>query len=197
MMRKVAALPGGRVGKWVVIAFWVVPLVLALVLRAVVAPLSFGAILGASSLMFEHVFRFAGTDAAFPLLSFVFLVALGIDHTIFLVTRIREEAPRQGTRRAALTGLSSTGGVITSAGLVLAGTFGAMGSLPLVFAAELGFTVAFGVLLDTIVVRSVLVTAPTMDVGRWTWWPGELFRRRDDAQPLEGDREGVPTLSGR
>ncbi|WUH92879.1 MMPL family transporter [Streptomyces sp. NBC_00433] len=183
----------------------VVLLILGLLLRAVVAPLvlmatvllSFGAALGVSSLMFEHVFHFAGADASFPLLAFVFLVALGIDYNIFLVTRIREEAQRQGTRRAALTGLSSTGGVITSAGLVLAGTFGAMGSLPLVFAAELGFAVAFGVLLDTIVVRSVLVTALTLDVGRWMWWPSDLFRRQDEALPTAGGVDPVPTLSGR
>ncbi|WP_333767356.1 MMPL family transporter [Streptomyces sp. IBSBF 2435] len=184
----------------------VVLLILAALLRAVVAPLllmatvllSFGAALGVSSLMFEHVFGFAGADASFPLLAFVFLVALGIDYNIFLVTRIREDALRQGTRRAALTGLSSTGGVITSAGVVLAGTFGAMASLPLVFAAELGFAVAFGVLLDTLVVRSVLVTALTLDVGRWMWWPGKLFLHPDDALPAAGDHDDrVSTLSGR
>ncbi|MGI5237806.1 MMPL family transporter [Dactylosporangium sp. CA-139066] len=157
-------------------------LILALLLRAIVAPLllmatvvlSFGAALGVSALVFGHVFGFAGAEASFPLLAFVFLVALGIDYNIFLVTRVREEAQRHGTRRGALTGLSATGGVITSAGLVLAGTFAAMGSLPLVFAAELGFAVAFGVLLDTIVVRSVLVTALTLDAGRWMWWPSML-----------------------
>lgn len=166
----------------------VVFLVLALLLRAIVAPLllmatvvlSFGAALGVSGLVFDHVFHFAGAEASFPLLTFVFLVALGIDYNIFLVTRVREEALREGTRRAALTGLSTTGSVITSAGLVLAGTFAAMASLPLVFAAELGFAVAFGVLLDTLVVRSVLVTALTLDVGRWMWWPSALFRRHDD-----------------
>lgn len=165
----------------------VVFLVLTLLLRAIVAPLllmatvvlSFGAALGVSSLMFNHVFHFAGAEASFPLLTFVFLVALGIDYNIFLVTRVREEALLHGTRRGALTGLSATGGVITSAGLVLAGTFAAMASLPLVFAAELGFAVAFGVLLDTMIVRSVLVTALTLDVGRWMWWPSALFRRPD------------------
>jgi putative drug exporter of the RND superfamily len=169
----------------------VVFLILALLLRAIVAPLllmatvvlSFGAALGVSALVFNHVFRFAGAEASFPLLTFVFLVALGIDYNIFLVTRVREEAQRHGTRRGALTGLSATGGVITSAGLVLAGTFAAMASLPLVFAAEIGFAVAFGVLLDTLVVRSVLVTALTLDVGRWMWWPSGLFRRHDDPRP--------------
>jgi RND superfamily putative drug exporter len=160
-------------------------LVLALLLRALVAPLlliatvvlSFGAALGVSALVFEHVFGFAGAEASFPLLVFVFLVALGVDYNIFLVARVRELAPELGTKRAALEGLSATGGVITSAGLVLAGTFAAMGSLSLVFAAELGFAVAFGVLLDTLVVRSVLVTALTLDMGRLMWWPSRLGRR--------------------
>ncbi|WP_371616691.1 MMPL family transporter [Streptomyces sp. NBC_00454] len=167
----------------------VVLLILALLLRAVVAPLllmatvvlSFGAALGVSSLVFHHVFHFAGEEASFPLLTFVFLVALGIDYNIFLVTRVREVALLHGTRRGALTGLSTTGGVITSAGLVLAGTFAAMASLPLVFAAELGFAVAFGVLLDTLIVRSVLVTALTLDAGRWMWWPSRLFRQHEAA----------------
>lgn len=169
----------------------VVLLILALLLRAVVAPLllmatvvlSFGAALGVSSLVFNHVFHFAGAEASFPLLTFVFLVALGIDYNIFLVTRVREVALLHGTRRGALLGLSTTGGVITSAGLVLAGTFAAMASLPLVFAAELGFAVAFGVLLDTMIVRSVLVTALTLDVGRWMWWPSRLFRDHDVPRP--------------
>ncbi|MEU9403493.1 MMPL family transporter [Streptomyces sp. NPDC048242] len=179
-------------------------LVLALLLRAVVAPLllmatvvlSFGAALGVSGLVFDHLFHFAGADASFPLLTFVFLVALGIDYNIFLVTRVREEAQRHGTRRAALTGLSATGSVITSAGLVLAGTFAAMASLPLVFAAELGFAVAFGVLLDTVIVRSVLVTALTLDVGRWMWWPGVLFRRRDEPGLPVDEPDRAPALGG-
>jgi putative drug exporter of the RND superfamily len=182
----------------------VVFLILALLLRAIVAPLlliatvvlSFGAALGVSALMFNHVFHLAGADAAFPLLAFVFLVALGIDYNIFLVTRVREGALRHGTRRGALTGLSATGGVITSAGLVLAGTFAALGSLPLVFAAQLGFTVAFGVLLDTMIVRSVLVTALTLDVGRWMWWPSRLFKQHDDAKPPAGESDLEPALAG-
>ncbi|AVV47008.1 hypothetical protein C6376_42485 [Streptomyces sp. P3] len=184
----------------------VVFLVLTLLLRAVVAPLllmatvvlSFAAALGVSGLVFRHVFGFAGTEASFPLLTFVFLVALGIDYNIFLVTRVREVALLHGTRRGALTGLSATGGVITSAGLVLAGTFAAMASLPLVFAAELGFAVAFGVLLDTLVVRSVLVTALTLDVGRWMWWPGRLFRRQDPPPPTSstGGPAREPLLRG-
>jgi RND superfamily putative drug exporter len=182
----------------------VVFVILALLLRAIVAPLllmatvvlSFGAALGVSSLMFNHVFHFAGAEASFPLLTFVFLVALGIDYNIFLVTRVREVTLLHGTRRGALMGLSTTGGVITSAGLVLAGTFAAMASLPLVFAAELGFAVAFGVLLDTMIVRSVLVTALTLDVGRWMWWPSKLFRHHDDPRPLAGKPDLEPALRG-
>ncbi|MGA9102018.1 MMPL family transporter [Aeromicrobium sp.] len=157
-------------------------LVLALLLRALVAPLvllatvvlSFGAALGISALVFKHVFGFAGADSSFPLFAFVFLVALGIDDNIFLMTRVREEALRLGTRRGALIGIAATGGVITSAGFVLAGTFAALGTLPIVFVAELGFAVAVGVLLDTIVVRSVLVTALSLDLGRHMWWPSKL-----------------------
>jgi RND superfamily putative drug exporter len=166
----------------------VVLLILGLLLRSVVAPvvliatvvLSFGAALGVSALVFKHLFGFGGEDTSFPLYVFVFLVALGIDYNIFLMTRVREEALRHGTRRGALTGLAATGGVITSAGIVLAGTFAALGSLPLVAFAEIGFAVAFGVLLDTLVVRSVLVTALTLDIGRWIWWPGKLMHVRDE-----------------
>lgn len=159
-------------------------LILALLLRAIVAPvillgtvvLSFAAALGISALVFRHVFGFAGADSSFPLFAFVFLVALGIDYNIFLMTRVREEALRIGTHRGALVALAATGGVITSAGLVLAGTFAALGSLPIVFLAELGFVVAVGVLLDTIIVRSILVTALNLDIGRWMWWPSKLWR---------------------
>ncbi len=160
----------------------VVLLILGLLLRAIVAPLvliatvvlSFGAALGVSSLFFAHVFGFAGADTSVPLFVFVFLVALGIDYNIFLMTRVREESARGGTRRGALTGLAATGGVITSAGLVLAGTFAVLGTLPLVEFTEIGFAVAFGVLLDTIIVRSVLVTSLTLDIGRHMWWPSAL-----------------------
>jgi RND superfamily putative drug exporter len=164
----------------------VVLIILGLLLQSVVAPLvligtvvlSFGASLGLSALAFRFLFGFAGADTAMPLFVFVFLVALGIDYNIFLMTRVREESRRSGTRQGALTGLAATGGVITSAGAVLAGTFAMLGTLPLVFLTELGFTVALGVLLDTIIVRSVLVTALTMDIGRWMWWPSRLAARR-------------------
>src|SRR6266702_4569556 len=162
----------------------VVFVILALLLRALVAPvmliatvvLSFAATLGVSALFFDHVFNFGGADTSFPLFVFVFLVALGIDYNIFLMTRVREEAKRHGARTGALTGLSATGGVITAAGAVLAGTFAVLGTLPVTFLTELGFAVAFGVLLDTIVVRSVLVTALNLDIGRRIWWPSTLAR---------------------
>jgi RND superfamily putative drug exporter len=165
----------------------VVLVILGLLLRAILAPvillatvvLSFGAALGASGLIFDHLFGFAGVDTSFPLFVFVFLVALGIDYNIFLMTRVREEALKYGTRRGALIGLAATGGVITSAGLVLAGTFAVLATLPLVAFAEIGFAVALGVLLDTLVVRSVLVTALNLDVGRRIWWPGKLAAKRD------------------
>jgi RND superfamily putative drug exporter len=165
----------------------VVLLILAALLRAILAPvilvatvvLSFGAALGISALIFRHVFDFAGADSSLPLFVFVFLVALGIDYNIFLMTRVREEALKYGTRRGALIGLAATGGVITSAGLVLAGTFAALATLPLVAFAEIGFAVALGVLLDTLVVRSVLVTALNLDIGRAMWWPGSLWHKRD------------------
>jgi RND superfamily putative drug exporter len=174
----------------------VVLVILALVLRAIVSPLllvatvvlSFGAALGVSAVVFDRVFGFAGADPALPLWTFVFLVALGTDYNIFLMTRVHEEARRHGTRRGALVGLAATGGVITSAGVVLAGTFAALGTLPLVFITEIGFAVAFGVLLDTFVVRSVLVTALNLDVGRWIWWPSSLHRKRDvDLDQLDAE----------
>ena len=166
----------------------VVFLILGLLLRAIVAPvvliatvvLSFGAAMGASALIFRHVFGFPGADASFPLFVFVFLVALGIDYNIFLMTRVREEFAHAGhgdPRKAAVTGLAATGGVITSAGLVLAGTFAVLATLPVTSFAEIGFAVAFGVLLDTIVVRSIIVTALNLDLGRWMWWPSGLSRR--------------------
>ena len=167
----------------------VIFLVLALLLRAVVAPLllvatvvlSFLATLGVCALVFDNVFGFAGADPSFPLFSFVFLVALGIDYNIFLMTRVREEAQVHGTRQGTLKGLAVTGGVITSAGVVLAATFSALGVLPLVPFAELGFAVAFGVLLDTLLVRSLLVPALVHELDDKVWWPIGL--RRTTAEP--------------
>jgi putative drug exporter of the RND superfamily len=169
-------------------------LILAVLLRALVAPLvliatvvlSFAAALGVSALVFEHILGFAAADTAFPLFVFVFLVALGIDYNIFLMTRVHEEAQRHGTRRGALIALAATGGVITSAGLVLAGTFAVLATLPVVVFAQIGFAVAFGVLLDTMIVRSVLVTALNLDLGGRMWWPSPLARRPDvEVESLE------------
>jgi RND superfamily putative drug exporter len=160
----------------------VILIVLGLVLRALVAPillivtvvLSFAAALGVSALVFNHLFHFASADPGFPLFAFVFLVALGIDYNIFLMTRVREESLDHGTRPGIVRGLAVTGGVITSAGLVLAATFTVLSLLPLVAFAEIGFTVAFGVLLDTIVVRSILVPSLGHELGRRIWWPSRL-----------------------
>jgi RND superfamily putative drug exporter len=174
----------------------VIFLVLALLLRALVAPLvllvanvlSFAATLGASAVVFNHVFGFPGADAGIPLYGFVFLVALGIDYSIFLMVRVREESAREGTRPGILHGLAVTGGVITSAGVVLAATFAALGVLPILFLAQTAFIVAFGVLLDTLVVRSLLVPALSYDLGRRIWLPGRTARRQAD---LASDRPGA------
>lgn len=159
-------------------------LILMLLLRSVVAPLilvtsvvlSFGAALGVASLVFNGIFGFPGADPSVPLFGFVFLVALGIDYNIFLMTRVREESKLHGTREGILRGLASTGGVITSAGLVLAATFAALGVLPILFLAQISFIVAFGVLIDTFLVRSLLVPALSYDIGRRVWWPSKLGR---------------------
>lgn len=162
----------------------VIFVVLALLLRSLVAPLllvaanvvSFAATMGVAALAFNHVFDFPGSDPSTPLYGFVFLVALGIDYSIFLMTRVREETTRIGTRRGILVGLAVTGGVITSAGVVLASTFSALAILPLLFLAQIAFIVAFGVLLDTLVVRSLLVPALAYDIGPRIWWPSRLSR---------------------
>nr|WP_240945603.1 efflux RND transporter permease subunit [Rhodococcus sp. HNM0569] len=162
----------------------VVFVVLALLMRALVAPvmllattvLSFASALGVSGLVFDHLFHFPGSDPVVPLFGFVFLVALGIDYNIFLMTRVREEALRHGTAEGVRRGLAITGGVITSAGVVLAATFGALAVIPLQFLAQIAFIVAFGVLLDTLVVRTLLVPALTLEIGRRVWWPSALAR---------------------
>jgi RND superfamily putative drug exporter len=155
--------------------------------------LSFAATLGVSALVFNHVLDFPGGDPAIPLYAFVFLVALGIDYSIFLMTRVREESQRVGPRPGMLIGLAVTGGVITSAGVVLAATFGALGTVPILFLQQIAFLVAFGVLLDTLVVRSLLVPALGYDIGRRIWWPSALSRRRDVVRQgarVPGPREG-------
>jgi RND superfamily putative drug exporter len=159
-----------------------ITLILALLLRSIFSAimllgtvvLSYFATLGVCALVFNHVFGFAGGDNSFPLFTFIFLVALGIDYNIFLMTRVREESQKIGTREGVIKGVTVTGAVITSAGVVLAATFAVLGLLPLVPLAELGFAVAFGVLLDTIIVRSILVPALVHEIGPKIWWPSKL-----------------------
>ncbi|MEV5867767.1 MMPL family transporter [Streptomyces tendae] len=163
----------------------IILVILILLLRSLLLPvllvatvaLNFLATLGVSALVFTHVFGFGGTDASVPLYGFVFLVALGVDYNIFLMSRVREEALRHGVREGILRGLTATGGVITSAGVVLAATFAALGVIPLAFLVQIAFIVAFGVLLDTLVVRSLLVPALARDIGAVAWWPGRLGHR--------------------
>ncbi|MCP9989323.1 MMPL family transporter [Streptomyces albogriseolus] len=172
----------------------VILLILVLLLRSVLVPvllvatvaLNFLATLGVSALVFEHLFGFSGTDASVPLYGFVFLVALGVDYNIFLMSRVREEALTHGTRQGVLRGLTTTGGVITSAGVVLAATFAALMVIPLAFLVQIAFIVAFGVLLDTLVVRSLLVPALVIDIGPKAWWPGALSR------PTPGEGKDAP-----
>jgi RND superfamily putative drug exporter len=179
----------------------IVPVVLAIILvilmgllRSLVMPvllvatvaLSFLATLGVSSLVFTHVFGFTGTDPSVPLYGFVFLVALGVDYNIFLMSRAREETLRSGVRQGVLRALVATGGVITSAGVVLAATFAALGVIPLAFLVQVAFIVAFGVLLDTLAVRSLLVPALVRDAGPRAWWParfGGSAEREDRTHP--------------
>jgi len=160
----------------------VITLILGVLLRSIVSAivllgtvvLSYFATLGVCALVFNHIFGFAGGDNSFPLFAFIFLVALGIDYNIFLMTRVREESAKIGTRAGVIKGVTVTGAVITSAGVVLAATFAVLGLLPLVPLAQLGFAVAFGVLLDTIIVRSILVPALVHEIGPKIWWPSKL-----------------------
>ncbi len=182
----------------------VVFLILAALLRAVVGPLfligtvivSYAAALGVGSFLFDTVFGFPGVDPGLPLFAFIFLVALGVDYNIFLMARAREETQRRGTREGIVRALAVTGTVITSAGIVLAGTFSILGVLPLVFLTEIGFTVAFGVLLDTFLVRSVLVPALVLDIGPKTWWPSRLAREDGRERELEPPPEGRVAPAG-
>ena len=169
----------------------VVLLILVVLLRAFVAPLllvgtvilSFGAALGVSAVLYELIWGYDKSDPSLPTYAFVFLVALGIDYNIFLMARVREETLRHGTRAGMLRGLAVTGGVITSAGIVLAGTFSVLAVLPLVFLLQIGFVIAFGVLLDTFIVRSVLVPALVLDIGPRVWWPSRLAHE-DREEPV-------------
>ncbi|HKA48226.1 MAG TPA: MMPL family transporter, partial [Candidatus Dormibacteraeota bacterium] len=182
-----------------------VVLVLALLLRSVVVPpllvatvvLSFSAALGACWLTFHYVIGFPALDDQALLLGFVFLVALGVDYNIFLVTRVREEVRALGDHRAGvLRGLTATGGVITGAGVVLAATFTLLTIFPLVFAVEFGLLVAGGVLLDTIVVRALLVPALALDAGRFIWWPSRLAQE-EHAGPPESPARRYAHQTGR
>jgi len=163
----------------------VVLLILIGLLRALVAPLvligtvilSFLAALGVGYFVFDVIFDFPGSDPSLPLFAFVFLVALGVDYNIFLIARAREETIAHGSHQGILRALAVTGAVITSAGIVLAGTFSVLGSLPLTFLTELGFVVAFGVLLDTFLVRSILVPAIALTLGDKFWWPSVLSKK--------------------
>ncbi len=162
----------------------VILVILIFLLRSILAPvlliattaLSFGTAMGTAALVFNHVFDFPGADPSVPLYGFVFLVALGIDYNIFLMTRVREETLEHGTREGVLRGLAVTGGVITSAGLVLAATFAALAVIPILFLLQLAFIVAFGVLLDTFIVRTLLVPALVYDIGPAVWWPSKLSK---------------------
>lgn len=159
----------------------VVLLVLIVLLRSVLLPVllltatvvSFAAAMGVSALVFEHLFNFPGADPSVPLYGFIFLVALGVDYTIFLMTRAKEETPLIGTRKAVLRSLTVTGGVITSAGVVLAATFAALSVIPLMFMVQLAFIVAFGVLVDTFIVRTLLIPGLVLDIGPKVWWPNK------------------------
>ena len=173
----------------------IVPLVLGVIfvmlvmlLRSLVAPLlilavnvlSFAATMGLSAIFFNHVFDFPGADASVPLFGFIFLVALSIDYSIFLMTRVREESLTHGTKIGVQRGLAMTGGVITSAGVVLAATFGALVVIPLLFLVQLAFIVAVGVLIDTFIVRTLLVSGMVYDTGRAAWWPWRSRIPRDE-----------------
>lgn len=165
----------------------VILVILIVLLRAILAPvlliattvLSFGTALGVAAIVFNHILKLPGADPAVPLYGFVFLVALGIDYNIFLMTRVREESLAHGTRQGILRGLGITGGVITSAGLVLAATFAALSVIPILFLLQIAFIVSFGVVLDTFLVRSLLVPALSYDIGRTIWWPSALARGRE------------------
>jgi RND superfamily putative drug exporter len=175
------------------LVLFVISIILIILLRSLVAPLlligtvilSFFATLGACAIAFNHIFNFPGADASFPLFAFVFLVALGVDYNIFLMTRVREESKTIGTRPGILRGLTVTGGVITSAGIVLAATFLVLGVLPLVALRQVGFAVALGVLIDAFIVRTTLVPALAYTIGRKVWWPSKLA----SAEQPEEERE--------
>lgn len=174
--------------KIVPVVLAVIALLLMLLLRSIVAPLillvanviSFGTAFGISALLFNHVLGFPGADASVPLYSFVFLIALGIDYTIFLMSRAREESIKDGTRPGVIRAVAVTGGVITSAGIVLAATFAALAVVPLLFMLQLAIIVPLGILIDTFIVRSLLIPGIIFDVGRKSWWPWTMKKVPED-----------------
>lgn len=178
-----------------------VMLILIGLLRSLVAPLLlvvavvavWGASLGIGGLVFGPLLGFEGTDPGLGLLSFVFLVALGVDYGIFLMHRMREESLAGAEpAAAALTALRTTGGVIASAGLVLAATFAVLTNMGLVQLVQLGFVIAVGVLLDTFLVRTYLVTSASVALGRKVWWPGVLSREPEPTEPAGPPRQAAP-----
>ncbi|MEV7810949.1 MMPL family transporter [Streptomyces flaveolus] len=183
----------------------VVLVILVLLLRTLAVPLllvltvalNYTATLGVAAFVFRDLFGFSGTDPSVPLYGFVFLVALGVDYNIFLMSRVREETLRHGTREGVRRGLVATGGVITSAGAVLAATFAALGVIPLAFLVQIAFIVAFGVLLDTLVVRSLLVPALVRDAGDRVWWPTRPGSGRQEETSPAVAGAGVPSRTGR
>jgi RND superfamily putative drug exporter len=182
------------------LALLAIAVILAILLSSIVAPLvlmatvviSFLGTLGFAMLFIRYVVGDAGIDSSIPTFAFIFLVALGIDYTIFLMSRVREEAREHGTREGTLRALGATGPVITSAGIILAGTFSVLMTLPVTFTFDLGFMVALGILLDTFVVRTIMVPAAVELIGDRIWWPStakggsHLFHDADpeiDASP--------------
>ena len=168
-----------------------VGIVLMLLLRSLIAPLyllaavtlNFFAAVGVCSFIFQRVQGQDGIYYAIPLYTFIFLVALGADYTIFLMSRVREEARRRGLAEGVPVAVANTGGVITSAGLILAGTFAVLTTTPLTLLYQFGVCVAVGVLLDTFIVRGLLIPSLALLLGRWNWWPGRLIASKDDAAP--------------
>ncbi len=163
------------------LALLVIAIILAILLRSLIAPLvliasvmlSFLATLGISILIIRFVVGDAGFDASIPTFAFIFLVALGIDYTIFLMARVREEAREHGTREGMLRAVAVTGPVITSAGIILAGTFSVLMTLPVTFTFDIGLMVALGILLDTFIVRTIMVPAAVELLGDKIWWPSD------------------------
>jgi putative drug exporter of the RND superfamily len=185
------------------VALLVITVILGLLLQAIVAPLvciatvvvSFFGTLGLSVFFFIEVQGTAGVDASLPTFAFIFLVALGVDYTIFLMSRVREEAGTFGTREGVLRALAATGPVITSAGVILAGTFSVLMTLPVTFAFNIGFMVAVGILLDTFVVRTIMVPAAVELLGDRVWWPSTAEGGGHALREHTAEHEAIPEPS--